>query len=72
MDSLNCTHAAPSAKVHNKSTAPVARMQVAHEKPCWEVAGISKSAIAERSRILWLLEIGARAEDTPPVCTSDL
>jgi TolA-binding protein len=42
---------APSAKVHNKSTAPVARMQAAHEKPCWEVAGISKSAIAERSRI---------------------
>jgi hypothetical protein len=43
--------AAPSAKVHNKSTAPVARMQAAHEKPCWEVASISKSAIAERSRI---------------------
>jgi|SRR5204863_5975135 len=43
--------AAPSAKVHNKSTAPVARMQAAHEKPCWEVAGISKSAIAERRRI---------------------
>src|SRR6266436_1339679 len=43
--------AAPSAKVNNKSTAPVARMQAAHEKPCWEVAGISKSAIAERSRI---------------------
>jgi len=43
--------ATPSAKVHNKSTAPVARMQAAHEKPCWEVAGISKSAIAERSRI---------------------
>ena len=42
---------APSAKVHNKSTAPVARMQAAHEKPCWEVASISKSAIAERSRI---------------------
>ncbi|PYV66132.1 MAG: hypothetical protein DMG96_43295 [Acidobacteria bacterium] len=42
---------APSAKVHNKSTAPVARMQASHEKPCWEVAGISKSAIAERSRI---------------------
>jgi hypothetical protein len=42
---------APSAKVHNKSTAPVAGMQAAHEKPCWEVAGISKSAIAERSRI---------------------
>ncbi len=36
---------------HNKSTAPVARMQASHEKPCWEVAGISKSAIAERSRI---------------------
>ena len=43
--------AAPSAKVHNKSTAPVARMQAAHEKPCWEVAGISKSAIADRRRI---------------------
>jgi hypothetical protein len=43
--------AAPSAKVHNKSTAPVARMQASHEKPCWEVAGISKSAITERSRI---------------------
>src|SRR5437870_4881819 len=43
--------AAPSTKVHNKSTAPVARMQAAHEKPCWEVAGISKSAIAERRRI---------------------
>jgi hypothetical protein len=43
--------AAPSAKVHNKSTAPVARMQATHEKPCWEVAGISKSAIAERRRI---------------------
>ncbi len=26
-------------------------MQAAHEKPCWEVAGISKSAIAERRRI---------------------
>jgi len=35
----------------NKSTAPVAWMQAAHEKPCWEVAGISKSAIAERRRI---------------------
>ncbi len=43
--------AAPSAKVHNKSTAPVARMQASHEKPCWEVAGIPKSAIAERRRI---------------------
>src|SRR5438876_10353803 len=43
--------ATPSVKVHNKSTAPVARMQAAHEKPCWEVAGISKSAIAERRRI---------------------
>src|SRR5437879_13675047 len=43
--------AAPSAKVHNKPTAPVARMQAAHEKPWWEVAGISKSAIAERRRI---------------------
>src|SRR5213080_2195026 len=43
--------AAPSAKVHNKPTAPVARMQAAHEKPCWEVAGISKSAMAERRRI---------------------
>src|SRR2546427_11529950 len=43
--------AAPSAKLHNKSTAPVARMHAAHEKPCWEVAGISKSAIAERRRI---------------------
>ena len=43
--------AAPSAKVHNKSTAPVARMQASHEKPCGEVAGISKSAIAEHSRI---------------------
>ena len=43
--------AAPSAKLHNKPTAPVARMQAAHEKPCWEVAGISKSAIAERRRI---------------------
>jgi len=43
--------AAPSAKLHNKSNAPVARMQAAHEKPCWEVAGISKSAIAERRRI---------------------
>ncbi len=43
--------AAPSAKLHNKSTAPVARMQAAHVKPCWEVAGISKSAIAERRRI---------------------
>jgi TolA-binding protein len=42
--------AAPSVKLHAKSTAPVARMQ-AHEKPCWEVAGISKSAIAERRRI---------------------
>ena len=43
--------AAPPAKVHNKPTAPVARMQAAHVKPCWEVAGISKSAIAERRRI---------------------
>ena len=43
--------AAPPAKVHNKPTAPVARMQAAHEKPCWEVAGISKSAIADRRRI---------------------
>src|SRR5947208_14606101 len=43
--------AAPPAKVHNKPTAPGARMQAAHEKPCWEVAGISKSAIAERRRI---------------------
>jgi len=43
--------AAPSAKLHNKSTAPVARMQAAHEKPCWEVAGISKSAIADRSEV---------------------
>ncbi len=43
--------AAPSAKVHNKSTAPMAWMPVAHEKPCWEVAGISKSAIADRRRI---------------------
>src|SRR2546426_9503391 len=43
--------ATPSVKVHNKSTAPVARMQATHEKPCWEVAGISKSAIAERRRI---------------------
>ena len=41
--------AAPPAKVHNKPTAPVAR--AAHVKPCWEVAGISKSAIAERRRI---------------------
>src|SRR5438105_2872929 len=43
--------AAPPAKVHNKPTAPVARMQAAHVKPCWEVAGISKSEIAERRRI---------------------
>src|SRR5437667_8091402 len=43
--------AAPPAKVHTKPTAPVARMQAAHEKPCWEVAGISKSAIVERRRI---------------------
>src|SRR5207245_11654308 len=42
--------AAPSAKLHNKSTAPVARMQAAHEKPCWEVADISKSAIADSRR----------------------
>jgi len=43
--------AAPPAKVHNEPTAPVARMQAAHVKPCWEVAGISKSAIADRRRI---------------------
>src|SRR5438034_7035028 len=43
--------AAPPDKVHNKPIAPVARMQAAHVKPCWEVAGISKSAIAERRRI---------------------
>ncbi|HEV2732062.1 MAG TPA: hypothetical protein VGV15_18670 [Terriglobales bacterium] len=43
--------AAPSAKLHTKSTAPMTRVQRAHEKPCWEVAGISKSAMAERRRI---------------------
>ncbi|PYX08543.1 MAG: hypothetical protein DMG88_10130 [Acidobacteria bacterium] len=43
--------AAPSAKLHTKSTAPMTRVQHAHEKPCWEVAGISKSAMAERRRI---------------------
>jgi hypothetical protein len=35
--------AVPSAKVNNRSAAPVARMQAAREKPCWQVAGISKS-----------------------------
>ena len=43
--------APPSAKLHTKSTAPMTRVQHAHEKPCWEVAGISKSAMAERRRI---------------------
>jgi hypothetical protein len=41
--------AAPSAKLHSKSTKPVARKQA--ETPCWEIAGISKSAMAERRRI---------------------
>lgn len=29
----------------------IARTQVPHQKPCWEIAGISKSAMAERRQI---------------------
>lgn len=31
--------------------APVARTQVPHEKPCWEIAGISRSAMTQRKGI---------------------